>query len=91
MAGAGLNSDARRHINELNRRFNEQIAKNELLQKQLDDLTDAKQKHDDALLTKFAELLNAKKAKIRQQQQILAIAKANPEKGQLIGAHDSIT
>jgi hypothetical protein len=41
----------------------------------------AKEEHEDALLHKFAELLNAKKLKIRDQQRLLATAKVDAEKG----------
>ncbi|TKA71008.1 hypothetical protein B0A49_09345 [Cryomyces minteri] len=45
---------------------------------QLDDLVTAKKEHEDALIAKFAELLNAKKLKIRDQQRLLAGVKLDP-------------
>ncbi|KAL2353273.1 hypothetical protein BJ546DRAFT_982213 [Cryomyces antarcticus] len=45
---------------------------------QLDDLVTAKKEHEDALIAKFAELLNAKKLKIRDQQRLLAEVKLDP-------------
>ena len=49
------------------------------LEKQLDDLVGAKKKHEELLLEKFRELLNAKKLKIRDQQRLLAGAKVDPK------------
>ncbi|KAB2579751.1 DNA double-strand break repair and VJ recombination XRCC4 [Lasiodiplodia theobromae] len=48
------------------------------LKSQLDDLIQAKQDHEGALLAKFQDLLNAKKLKIRDQQRLLAGAKVDP-------------
>ncbi|KAK2749207.1 hypothetical protein FQN57_006822 [Myotisia sp. PD_48] len=48
------------------------------LNSQLEDLIEAKNKHDDQLIGKFVELLNAKKLKIRDQQHLLASAKVDP-------------
>ncbi|KAK5176165.1 hypothetical protein LTR16_011223, partial [Cryomyces antarcticus] len=48
---------------------------------QLDDLVTAKKEHEDALIAKFAELLNAKKLKIRDQQRLLAEVKLDPVTG----------
>ncbi|KAI9759415.1 MAG: hypothetical protein M1835_000371 [Candelina submexicana] len=53
------------------------------LSKQLEDLIKTKQEHENALLEKFRELLNAKKRKIRDQQRLLADAKVNPKTGSL--------
>ncbi|EMC96314.1 hypothetical protein BAUCODRAFT_70602, partial [Baudoinia panamericana UAMH 10762] len=47
----------------------EQVAK---LNRQLDDLVQAKKAHEEELLKKFAVLINEKKLKIRQQQRLLA-------------------
>ena len=46
---------------------------------QLDDLVKAKKEHEDELVQKFAELLNTKKLKIRDQQRLLVNAKIDPE------------
>ncbi|KAL9121125.1 MAG: hypothetical protein Q9187_002321 [Circinaria calcarea] len=51
------------------------------LNKQLEDLGRLKTDHENALLYKFRELLNAKKLKIRNQQRLLATAKVNQSKG----------
>ncbi|KAK4970422.1 hypothetical protein LTR66_007239 [Elasticomyces elasticus] len=48
------------------------------LQEQLDELIRAKKEHENQLLAKFAELLNAKKLKIRDQQRLLNGAKLAP-------------
>ncbi|KAK2811309.1 hypothetical protein FQN50_002185 [Emmonsiellopsis sp. PD_5] len=50
------------------------------LNSQLDDLIKAKTEHDDQLIAKFAQLLNEKKLKIRNQQRLLATAKVDPAK-----------
>lgn len=50
------------------------------LNQQLEDLIQAKKDHEDALLQKCAILLNEKKAKIRDQQRLLATAKVDPMK-----------
>ncbi|KAI4095494.1 MAG: hypothetical protein L6R37_007064 [Teloschistes peruensis] len=49
------------------------------LRAQLEDLIRAKQEHEDAILQKCAVLINEKKAKIRDQQRLLATAKPDPE------------
>lgn len=49
------------------------------LRKQLDELAKAKGEHEKELITKFAELLNSKKLKIRDQQRLLAGAKIDPQ------------
>ena len=53
------------------------------LSSQLKDLTKTKEEHENVLLEKFMELLNAKKLKIRDQQRLLAGAKVDPDKGKL--------
>ena len=54
------------------------------LTKQLDDLVAAKQAHETALLGKCMELLNQKKAKIRDQQRLLAGATVDRRCGERI-------
>ena len=49
------------------------------LNAQLDDLVQAKKEHESQLVQKFAEILNAKKLKIRDQQRLLSNAKIDPE------------
>ena len=51
------------------------------LNRQLDDLIQAKIDHENSLLEKFRDLLNAKKLKIRDQQRLLATAKIDPAIG----------
>ncbi|OJD15157.1 hypothetical protein AJ78_04582 [Emergomyces pasteurianus Ep9510] len=50
------------------------------LNSQLEELIKAKTEHDDQLIAKFAQLLNEKKLKIRNQQRLLALAKIDPAK-----------
>ncbi|KAL8729233.1 MAG: hypothetical protein Q9166_004854 [cf. Caloplaca sp. 2 TL-2023] len=50
------------------------------LNQQLEELILAKKEHEDALLEKCAILINEKKAKIRDQQRLLATAKVDPKK-----------
>ena len=51
------------------------------LNRQLEDLIKAKEEHENELLEKFMELLNAKKLKIRDQQRLLTGAKVDPSTG----------
>ncbi|EEH02958.1 conserved hypothetical protein [Histoplasma capsulatum G186AR] len=48
------------------------------LNSQLQELIKIKSEHDDQLIAKFAQLLNEKKLKIRNQQRLLASAKIDP-------------
>ncbi|PGH16549.1 hypothetical protein AJ79_01655 [Helicocarpus griseus UAMH5409] len=50
------------------------------LNSQLEELIKAKSEHDDQLIAKFAQLLNEKKLKIRNQQRLLGSAKVDPAK-----------
>ena len=50
------------------------------LQKQLDELVEAKAELEKQMLSKFALLLNEKKLKIRMMHRVLATAKADPHK-----------
>ncbi|KAI9699352.1 MAG: hypothetical protein M1836_002963 [Candelina mexicana] len=68
----------------LTSRYQDQETTISKLSKQLEDLIKAKQEHENALLEKFRELLNAKKRKIRDQQRLLADAKVNPKTAQRI-------
>lgn len=45
---------------------------------ELDGLIKAKQEHEDTLMARFCQLMNAKKLKIRDQQRLLAGAKIDP-------------
>jgi hypothetical protein len=51
------------------------------LDEQLEGFIKAKVEHDNALLEKFVELLNAKKLKIRDQQRLLEAAKMSSSTG----------
>ncbi|PGH00609.1 hypothetical protein GX51_05708 [Blastomyces parvus] len=50
------------------------------LNSQLEELIKAKAEHEDQLIAKFAQLLNEKKLKIRNQQRLLASAKIDQSK-----------
>jgi len=50
------------------------------LQKQIDELVQAKAEHEHQMLAKFAALLNEKKLKIRNLQRVLSTAQADPTK-----------
>lgn len=54
------------------------------LNQQLEELINAKIEHENLLLEKFRDLLNAKKLKIRDQQRLLASANVDPNKGMRI-------
>lgn len=53
---------------------------------QLEGLIKAKEEHENELLQKFTELLNAKKLKIRDQQRLLTGAKVDLSKGMLVSS-----
>ncbi|KAL8922756.1 MAG: hypothetical protein Q9172_003433 [Xanthocarpia lactea] len=64
----------------LQQKLAEQITIAQKLNQQLEELIHAKKEHEDALLGKCALLINEKKAKIRDQQRLLAAAKVDPKK-----------
>ena len=66
-------------IESLRSRYSNQEATIAKLTTQLDDLIQAKQEHENALMGKFCQLLNAKKLKIRDQQRLLASAKVDDQ------------
>ncbi|KAI4127321.1 MAG: hypothetical protein LQ347_004652 [Umbilicaria vellea] len=68
-------------VQDLTHRYDEQGDMIKKLNAQLEDLIKAKEDHENALLEKFRDLLNAKKLKIRDQQRLLAGAKIDPNKG----------
>ena len=82
-AGTALERSARleKEVQNLTRKYDEQGNLVKKLNAQLEDLIKAKEEHENALLEKFRELLNAKKLKIRDQQRLLAGAKVDPNKG----------
>lgn len=53
------------------------------LQTSLDDLVQFKKEHENMLLGSFAQVLNEKKLKIRNQQRLLTSASVDSEKGRL--------
>ncbi|KAJ5718724.1 hypothetical protein N7488_004370 [Penicillium malachiteum] len=57
------------------------------LKEQLDDLIKAKVQHESNLIANFAQLLNEKKLKIRNQQRLLSAATVDPTKVAEIQAH----
>ncbi|KAL8965786.1 MAG: hypothetical protein Q9197_006330 [Variospora fuerteventurae] len=69
---------AQAEADDLQRQLTTQTATVKQLQQQLEELIQAKKDHEDTLLQKFCILLNEKKAKIRDQQRILATAKPDP-------------
>lgn len=64
----------------LERNYQEAQATIKSLEKRLDELLAAKAAHEDALTSKFAQLLNEKKVKIRNQQRLLSTAKVDPKR-----------
>ncbi len=66
---------------DLNSKFKEQGKTIEKLNRQLEDLITAKNEHENSLLEKFRDLLNAKKLKIRDLHRALAAAKVEPQDG----------
>ena len=82
-AGHALERSAslEKEVQDLAHKYDEQGDMVKKLNAQLEDLIKAKEEHEDALLEKFRELLNAKKLKIRDQQRLLAGAKVDPNKG----------
>lgn len=82
-AGTALERSAslESEVQGLTHKYDEQGYMIDKLNAQLEDLIKAKEEHENALLEKFAELLNAKKLKIRDQQRLLAGAKIDPNKG----------
>lgn len=61
-------------------KFQEQQEMIDKLNAQLEELITAKANHEVELLGKFRDILNEKKAKIRDQQRLLATAKVDPKK-----------
>ncbi|KAM0553864.1 hypothetical protein ACHAPJ_007210 [Fusarium lateritium] len=78
--GAAVESSAvsKQAVADLSVRSSESETALTQLQSQLDELIKAKEEDETALLRKFRDLLNEKKLKIREQQQVLASISANP-------------
>jgi hypothetical protein len=68
-------------ISSLKAKYESAMESMKKLTAQLEDLTVAKEKHEEQLLGKCVLLLNEKKLKIRNQQRLLASAKVDPAKG----------
>ena len=73
--------DLEKEVEELKRKYEQQRTTTQDLQQQLEDLIEAKKQHENALLEKFRDILNAKKLKIRDQQRLLGESKAGVQKG----------
>ncbi|KAI9791256.1 MAG: hypothetical protein M1833_001569 [Piccolia ochrophora] len=82
-AAAETASSAEQDLSALSVRYQSQKDLIDSLNKQLEDLVEAKRAHENELLEKFRELLNSKKLKIRDQQRLLNEAKIDPAKGKL--------
>lgn len=70
-----------KELTNVNDRYKEQGDKIQVINQQLEDLIEAKIKHENSLLEKFRELLNAKKLKIRDLHRALAVARVDSENG----------
>lgn len=70
-----------KELTNLNDRYKEQGQKIQVINQQLEDLIEAKIKHENSLLEKFRELLNAKKLKIRDLHRALVVARVDSENG----------
>lgn len=66
---------------DLQKRFDEQQVTLNKLNIQLQELVEAKRRHEDELLEKFRCLLNSKKAKIRDQMRLLSTVKIDSTTG----------
>lgn len=74
-------TDLETEVQDLTVKYDEQAKTMQKLNQQLEDLIEVKKLHENTLLEKFCELLNAKKLKIRDQQRLLVGAKVDPQKG----------
>lgn len=74
-------NDSREHVETLETQLAAQAETIDKLQSQLDSLVNAKAEHEGVLLHKFADLINSKKVKIRDQQRLLATAQLDPDAG----------
>lgn len=75
------NDELVKELTNLNDSYKEQGQKIQVINQQLEDLIEAKIKHENSLLEKFRELLNAKKLKIRDLHRALAVARVDSENG----------
>lgn len=70
-----------KELTNLDDRCKEQGQAIKVINQQLEDLIEAKIEHENSLLEKFRELLNAKKLKIRDLHRALAVARVDSENG----------
>ena len=77
-------------VKDLSRKLKAHEAGIEKLKAQLEEFQEAKKADEKALLDKFCETLNFKKAKIRDQQFLLSTAKVDKTKGRLVQTTSSI-
>lgn len=70
-----------KELTNLDERDKEQGQTIQVIKQQLEDLIEAKIEHENSLLEKFRELLNAKKLKIRDLHRALAVARVDSENG----------
>lgn len=70
-----------KELTNLDDRCKEQGQAIKVINQQLEDLIEAKIEHENSLLEKFRELLNAKKLKIRDLHRALAVAGVKSENG----------
>lgn len=70
-----------KELTNLDGRCKEQGQAIKVISQQLEDLIEAKIEHENSLLEKFRELLNAKKLKIRDLHRALAVARVDSENG----------
>lgn len=70
-----------KELTNLDHRCKEQGQAIKVINQQLEDLIEAKIEHENSLLEKFRELLNAKKLKIRDLHRALAVARVDSENG----------
>lgn len=70
-----------KELTNLDDRCKEQGQAIKVINQQLENLIEAKIEHENSLLEKFRELLNAKKLKIRDLHRALAVARVDSENG----------
>lgn len=76
-------TDLDTEVKDLKAKYEEQGRTIDKLNQQLENLIQAKLEHENSLLSKFRELLNAKKSKIRDLHRALARVKVDPQSGKL--------
>lgn len=76
--------DLEKEVKDLGAKYEEQGRTIEQLNKQLENLIQAKIEHENSLLEKFQQLLNAKKSKIRDLHRALARVKVDPQNGKIL-------